>query len=160
MDQSGESPLAQQSASSEADTPYSSLNQEFLAPDTMGEKSSMAVGDKSPGHVTSESGNSHPVNLAGPTGHSSMQYQGSSYTILDELVPEQAFYLTQGDSLLELVAFLEALQLALSRRFGDFAFLRFDSVGCSHHYVRWRGSPGGSDSGQHGHRTQGGIPGL
>ena len=91
----------------------------------------MAVGDKSPAHMTIEPDTSYSVNLAGPKqmGRSSLQYQGNSYTILDKSMPEQAFYLTQGDPLLELLAFLEAHQLALSRRFRDFAFMRFDSAG-------------------------------
>ena len=67
MDQSGESPLTQQSAVSEADSLYSSQNREFSAPGTAGENSSMAVGDKSPVHVISEPGNLHSVNLAGQT---------------------------------------------------------------------------------------------
>ena len=59
MDQSGESPLAQQGAVSEADSPYSDQNQEFSVPGDVGEKSSTAFGDKSPGHVTREPGNLH-----------------------------------------------------------------------------------------------------
>ena len=83
---------------------------EFSAPGTTGENLSMAAGDtgKSPGHVTSAPGNWHSVNPAGRstcTGHGSLQYQGTNYTIVDESIPEQAFYLTQGDPLLELVSF-------------------------------------------------------
>ena len=90
----------------------------------------MAAGDKLPSHVTSDPGNLHSVNPAGQsTSRGSLQYQGTDYTIIDESIPEQAFYLTQGDPLLELVSFPEALQLALSHRFGEFASLRFDSVG-------------------------------
>ena len=87
----------------------------------------MAAGDKSPGHVISDAGNLHPAGLS--TGRGSLQYQGTDYTILDESIPEHAFYLAQGNPLLELVSFPEALQLALSHRFGDFASLRFDSAG-------------------------------
>ena len=54
MDLSGESPLAQQSAVSEAYSLYSSQNREFSAPGTAGENLSMAAGDKSPSHVTSD----------------------------------------------------------------------------------------------------------
>ena len=61
MDQSGQSPLAQHSAISEADSPYSSLNREFSSPGTAGKNLSKATGDKSPGHVTSEPGNLHLV---------------------------------------------------------------------------------------------------
>ena len=57
MDQSGESPLAQQSAVFEADSLYSFQNQEFSAPGTGGGNSSMAIDDKSPGRVTSEPSN-------------------------------------------------------------------------------------------------------
>ena len=125
MDQSGESPLTQQSAVSEADSLYSSQNRGFSAPGTAGENSSMAVGDNSPGRVTSEPSNLHSVNPAGQTtGRHSLQYQGTDYTILS--IPEQTFYLTQGDPLMELVSFPEALQLALSHRFGDFASMMFD----------------------------------
>ena len=86
-----------------------------FAPGTAGENSSKAAGDKSPGHVTSDSGNLHLANPAGQsTGRSSLQYQGTDYTIIDESIPEQALYLTQGDPLLELVSFPEALQIELS----------------------------------------------
>ena len=125
MDKLSESPLAQQSAVWEAVSPHSPQNREFSAPSTAGDNSSMAVG-----HVTSAPGNLHSVNPAGQsTGHGSLQCQGTNYTIVDESIPEQAFYLTQGDPLIELVSFPEALQLALSRLFGKFASLRFDSVG-------------------------------
>ena len=130
MDHSGESPLAQQGAVSEADSLYSSQNREFLAPGTVGENSSMVAGDKSPCHVTSEHGKLHLVNPAGQTtGHGSLQYHGNDYTILDESIPEQAFYLTQRDPLLE--SFPEAFQLVFASRFRDFAFLMFDSAGLS-----------------------------
>ena len=122
MDQSGESPLAQQGAVSEADSPYSDQNQEFSVPGDVGDKSSTAFGDKSPGHVTREPGNLHKVNLAGQTtGRGSLQYQGKS-------IPEQAVYLTQVDP--GVVSFPEALQLALSCHFGDYASL-------SPVYLRW-----------------------
>ena len=75
----------------------------------------MAASDtcKSPGHVTSAPGNMHSANPAGLstcTGRGSLQYQGINYNIVDESIPEQAFYLTQGDPLLELVSFSEPLQ--------------------------------------------------
>ena len=126
-----ETPLAEQSAVSEAVSPHSPQN--FSAPGTAGENSSMAASDtcNSPEHVTS-SGNLHSVNPTGQsTGRGSLQYHGTNYTIIGESIREQAFYLTQGDPLLELVSFHEALQPALSCRFGKFASLRFDSAGLS-----------------------------
>ena len=49
--------------------------------------------------------------------------------ILDESAPEQALCLSQGDPILELVSYPEALQLALSRWFGEFDSLLFDVSG-------------------------------
>ena len=65
MHQLSESPLAQQSAVSEAVSPHTSQNREFSAPGNMCENSSMAAGDKSPSHVTSVPGNLHSLNPAG-----------------------------------------------------------------------------------------------
>ena len=79
MDFVDNSPLAQQSAVSEADSPHSSQNRENLAPGTAGGNLSMAAGEISPGHVTSDSGNLHSPDRAAFLWH-----QGMDYTILDE----------------------------------------------------------------------------
>ena len=57
MDFVHNSPLAQQSAVSEADSLHSSQNRENSAPGTAGENLSMAAGEISPCHLTSDSGN-------------------------------------------------------------------------------------------------------
>ena len=49
--------------------------------------------------------------------------------MLDDSVPKQAVGPSQGDPILELVSYPEALQLVLSRRFGEFASLQFDVSG-------------------------------
>ena len=130
MDFVPKSPLTQQSAVSEADSPHSSQNLENSAPGTAGETLSMATAELSPGLVTSDSRDLHSVDQAGlSAGRSSLWYQGTDYTILDESPPKQALCLSQEDPILELVSYPEALQLALSCRFGDFASLRFEVSG-------------------------------
>ena len=67
--------------------PHSSQNWEFLAPGTAGDKLSMAAGELSPGHVTSDPVDLDSANPAGlSTGRGSLQYQGNEYTILDESI--------------------------------------------------------------------------
>ena len=89
MDRLCQSPLAQQSAVSEANSPHSSQNGEFSAPGTAGENSSVAAGELSPGHMTSDIGSLHSANPAGLcTGRGSLQYQGTEYNIIDESIPE------------------------------------------------------------------------
>ena len=128
MDFVSQSPIAQQNAVSESDSPHSS--QEFSAPGTAGEKLSMAACELSPGHVTTDSGDLHSANPTGlSTDRGSLQYQGTEYTILDESIPEQALCLALRDPILELVSYPEALQLALLHQFGEFASLRFDASG-------------------------------
>ena len=106
MDFVHQSPLAQQSAVSEADSPHSSQNQEISAPSTAEEKLSMAAGELSPGHMTSDPGDLHLANPADlSTGRGSLQYQGTEYTILDESAPKQALCLSQGDPILEFVSY-------------------------------------------------------
>ena len=53
------SPLAQQSAVLEADSPHSSKNRENLATSTAGQNLSMAAGEISPGHLTAVAGDLH-----------------------------------------------------------------------------------------------------
>ena len=123
-------PLTQQSAVSEANSPHSSQNRENSAPGTACETLSMAAGELSPGHVTSVSGDLQSADQMGlSAGGGPLRHQGTDYTILDESPPEQAVCVSQGDPILELVAYPEALQLVLSRQFGDFASLRFDFSG-------------------------------
>ena len=87
-------------------------------------------GEISPGHVTDVAGDLHSAGQTGLfAGHGSLQYQGTDYTILDEAPSEQTLSLSQRDSILYLVPFPETLQLALSRRFGEFASLMFDPSG-------------------------------
>ena len=124
------SPLAKQSAVLEADSPHSSQNRENSAPSTVCENMSMAAGEISPVHMTNVAGDLHSADQAGlSAGRSSLWYQGTDYTILDEAPSEQTLSLSQGDSLLDLVPYPEALQLVLSRQFGEFASLRFDPSG-------------------------------
>ena len=124
------SPLAQQSAVLEADSPHSSQNRENSAPSTMGENMSMAAGEISPGHLTNVAGDLHSADQAGlSAGSGSLRYQGTDYTILDEAPSEQTLSLSQGDSILDLVPYPEALQLALLCQFSEFASLRFDPSG-------------------------------
>ena len=124
------SPLAQQSAVLEADSLHSSQNRKNSAPSTTGENLSMAAGEMLPGHMTSVSGGLHSAVQAGLSARrSSLLYQGTDYTILDEAPTEQTLSLSQGYSILDLVPYPEALQLALSHRFGDVASLRFDPSG-------------------------------
>ena len=96
MDFLPKSPLAQQSAVSEADSPHASQNRENSAPGTAGKTLSMAAGDLSSGHVTTVSGDLHSADQAGlSAGHGSLRYQGTDNTILDGSVPEQAFCLRE-----------------------------------------------------------------
>ena len=75
-------------------------------------------------------GDLHLADQAGlSAGRGSLRYQGTDYTILDESPSEKVLCLSQGDPILELVSYPEALQLALSCRFGDFASLQFDFSG-------------------------------
>ena len=91
---------------------------------------SLAAGEISPGHVTNVAGDLHSADQAGLyAGHGSLRYQGTDYTILDEAPSKQTLSLSQGDSILDLVPYPEAFQLALSRRFSEFASLRFDPSG-------------------------------
>ena len=107
-----DSPLSQQSAVSEADSPHSTQNRENSTPSTTGENS----GDQ--------------ADLS--AGRGSLRCQGTDYTILDESSSEQALSLSQGDAILELVSYPEALQIALWPLFGDFVSLRFDVSGQPH----------------------------
>ena len=122
--------LAQQSAVLEADSPHSSQNRENSAPSTACENMSVAAAELLPGHVTDVSGGLHSADQAGlSAGCSSLRYQCTDYTILDEAPSEQALSLSQGDSILYLVPYPEPLQLALSRWSSNFASLRFDPSG-------------------------------
>ena len=85
------SPLAQQSAVLEADSPHSSQNWENLAPSTASENMSMATGEISPGHVTNVAGDLHSADQAGlSAGRGSLRYQGTDYTILEKAPFKQA----------------------------------------------------------------------
>ena len=113
------SPLAKQSAVSEADSPHSSQNRENSAPSTAGENMSMAAGEILPGHVINLAGDLHSADQAGlSAGRGSLRYKGTDYMILDKSLSKQTLSLSQGDPILDLVPYPEALQLALSRRFG------------------------------------------
>ena len=93
MDFIDRSPLAQQSAVLEADSPHSSQNRENSAPSTAGENMSMAADGFSPGHVTGVSGDLHSADQASlSAGRGSLWYQGMDYTILDEAPSEQSLY--------------------------------------------------------------------
>ena len=89
------SPLAQQSAVLQADSPHSSQNWENSIPSTAGEKLSMAAGEISPGHVTNVAGDLHSADQAGlSAGRGSLRYQGTDYTILDEAPSEQTQFVS------------------------------------------------------------------
>ena len=76
----------------------------------------MAASEILPGHVASDSGVQHSADHVGlSAGHGSLWYQGTEYTILDESAPRAGTCLSQGDPILELVFYPEALQLALLR---------------------------------------------
>ena len=124
------SPLAQQNAVLEVDSPHSSQNRENSSLSTAGENMSMAAGKFSPGHVTDVAGDLHSADQAGlSAGRSSLRYQGTDYMILDEAPSKHTLSLSQGDSIVDLVVYPEALQLALSHHFGEFASLRFNPSG-------------------------------